>query len=406
MRLIGNMNRQIFGWAPFPLEICPGRELWEQHRHSEYTVFVDESFYRFFGFVDPDGNFCHAVLGVPTANYQRLHDILTPLREAYFRQAWRLYGEVPQEIKFSTLRTFPANFRVRFSRDLVRALRETGGFVSGCYTPTQGQVMERVRVNLLGEAEEVPEDHAGLYDAARAELLEQFQGVGQAELITGLLTLPFAAVVNFLESFECTFRLHYDPRQEAEDRAVRDAMAGYMDGLMRLPEPLGHGDIYRGMEIGIPSHDELGLQLVDVFAGEFRDFFRNNGEALTEGTTSMLITATSDEPLQQFQDVGDARFKSGTLTPMSAGLLRKLRRRNTMHILSYFYPVLAAGNVTCVTLNGQERLLEIPTGMIFDLLDWMTLHWHVSPRVNVAPSLEPVKGADCHRRNSDGVQIH
>jgi hypothetical protein len=370
MRLIGNMHRRIFEWAPLPLEVCPGRrELWEQHRHCEYTVFIDETFYRFFGFEDPEGNFCHAVLGVPTANYQRLQNILAPLGEAYFRHARRLCGAVPQEIKFSTLRTFPVNFRVRFARDLVRALRETGGFVSGFYTPTQGQVMERVRVNLLEEAEEVPEDHVDLYDAARAELLAQFQGIGQSQLITGLLTLPFAAVVNFLESFECTFRLHYDPRQEAEDRAVRDAMAGYMDDLMRLPEPLGHGNLYHGMEIGIPSHDELGLQLVDVFAGEFRDFFRNNREALTEGTTSMLITATSDEPLQQFQDVGNARFKTGALSPMSPKLLRKLRHRNARHVLSYFYPVLAAGNVTCVTLNGQERHLEVPTGMIFDLLD-------------------------------------
>ncbi len=109
MRLIGNMHRHIFGWAPFPLEICPGRELWEQHRHCEYAVFVDESFYRFFGFEDPDGNFYHAVLGVPTANYQRLQNILAPLREAYFRHARRLYGGVPQEIKFSTLRTFPGS---------------------------------------------------------------------------------------------------------------------------------------------------------------------------------------------------------------------------------------------------------------------------------------------------------
>jgi hypothetical protein len=142
MRLIGNMHRQIFGWAPLPLEICPGRELWERHRRCEYTVFVDESFYRFFGFADPEGNFCHAVLGVPTANYQQLQDLLTPLNEAYLRHARRLCAEERQEIKFSTLRTLPANFRVRFSRDLVRALRETGGFVSGAYTPTQGQVME------------------------------------------------------------------------------------------------------------------------------------------------------------------------------------------------------------------------------------------------------------------------
>src|SRR3974390_2696362 len=163
MRLIGNMNRQLFRGAPFPVEICRGREVWEQHRRCEYTVFVDESFYRFFGFEDQDGNFCHAALGVPTANYQRLRDRLGPLREAYFRHALRLNGEAAQEIKFSTLRALPVNFRVRFSRELVRALRETGGFVSGFYTPTQGQVMERVRVNLIEEAEEVPENHAALY---------------------------------------------------------------------------------------------------------------------------------------------------------------------------------------------------------------------------------------------------
>lgn len=370
MRLIGNARRAVFAWVPMPLEICPGRPVWERHRNCEYLVFVDESFYRFFGFEALDGNFCHAVLGVPADNYARLKEILQATRNSYNRQVFRKLGAIPEEIKFSILRTLSPDFRVRFTRELVRALVETGGFVSGFYTPTHGQVMERVRTNLLlVDAEEVPRDHSRLYEIAQSELLAQYQGVGQSELITGLLTMPFAGVVNFLESFGCTFRLQYDPRQEDEDRAVRDAIGEYMDGLMRLPEPIGHGDIYRGMEIGISSHDELGLQLVDVFAGEMRDFFRSNGEALSEGTTSRLITAASDEPLQQFQELGDRNFKIGALTPMSAGLWRKLHHRNRAHVLSYYYPVLAAGNVTCVTLNGQERHLELPTRMIFDLLD-------------------------------------
>jgi len=181
----------------------------------------------------------------------------------------------------------------------VRALRETGGFVSGCYTPLWASYGTG-RVNLLGEAEEVPEDHADLYDARTAEnYWSSFEG-GQAELITGLLTLPFAAVVNFLESFECTFRLHYDPRQEAEDRAVRDALAGYMDGMMRLPEPFGARRHLPRNGNRNPSHDELGLQLVMSSLGNFATFSETWRSAYG-GNNLMLITATSDEPLQQFR---------------------------------------------------------------------------------------------------------
>ena len=66
------------------------------------------------------------------------------------------------------------------------------------------------------------------------------------------------------------------------------------------------------------SEDELGLQLADVVAGHVRDFFRNTPHALTEGTTARLITATSDEPLQRFQDLDGLRFKVASLRPMSA----------------------------------------------------------------------------------------
>jgi len=63
---------------------------------------------------------------------------------------------------------------------------------------------------------------------------------------------------------------------------VRDALADYMGCLVRIPDLFGDDTGYRGVDIDTPSHDELGLQLADVIAGEVRDFFRSNPEALTE----------------------------------------------------------------------------------------------------------------------------
>ncbi len=112
----------------------------------------------------------------------------------------------------------PLDFRIRFTRELVSALIATGGFVAGFYSTTRGIVMERVRTNLLGEIDRVPEEHAALYDAARTELLTEFKGVGQSRLIKQLLLHPFSALSNLLASFDCTFRVRYDPRSQREDQ--------------------------------------------------------------------------------------------------------------------------------------------------------------------------------------------
>jgi hypothetical protein len=352
-----------------PLEICPGRQILERHRNREYLVFVDESFYRFFGFAAADGNFCHAALGIPRDNYTRLQAILGPLVLAYNRRVRQIIGRNPEEIKFSVLRALPLPFRLRFAREFVRSLVETGGFVAGFYSSTRGVIMERVRTNLLDQAEEVPDDHRALYDAAREELLAQLQGVGQSELITQLLLTPFSALSTLLRSFECRFRVRYDPRQENEDQVVREALADYMGRLVRIPELFGGDTGYFGMEINIRSQDDLGLQLTDVVAGEVREFFRNNPEPLTESATLRLITPESDEPLQKFIEVDHVLFKNGVLSRMSPGLARKLVRRNSANIISYYYPVLSAGMLTCVTDTGQFRDLEIPTRLISDLLD-------------------------------------
>jgi hypothetical protein len=352
-----------------PLEVCPGCHIWDRHRNREYLVFIDESFYRFFGFDAMDGNFCHGAVGIPRNNYDQVKVMLQPLLQAYRRQVRRAIGQEPAEIKYSVLRTLPISFRLRFARGLVSSLVETGGFVAGFYSSTLGTIMEHVRTNLLDHADTVPDDHAALFATAKAELLSQFQGIGQAELITHLLLTPLSAFSALLRSFDCTFRVCYDPRQSNEDQQVRDALADYMGRLVRVPDLFGNDTGYLGVDINTRSHDEIGLQLADVVAGEVREFYRSNPDALTESATLKLITPESDEPLQKFIEINNITFKNGALSPMSNGLFRRLGRRNSANIVSYYYPVLSAGMLTCVTDTGQFRDLEISTRLISDLLD-------------------------------------
>jgi hypothetical protein len=366
MRIVRNGRFGEFRSALAPLELCPGRKIWEDHRNLEYLIFVDESFHKFFGFADVDGNFCHATLGVPKDSYAQLQTSMEPLIEAYEHQIGLMTGERPRELKSTLLARLPLEFKASFTRQLVDSLVVAGGFVAGFYSTTRGIVMERVRTNLLDEATAVPEDHTDLYEAARTELLTQLQGVGQSALIERLLLLPFSALSNLMKSFGCKFRIRYDPRGATEDEEVRNAMGRYMTSLMRVPELFGTVNPFLGMEIHIPSHDDIGLQLVDVVAGEVRSFFRHNPEALNESATLKLITGDSEEPLEYFMEFNDSVHKIGALSPMTLELATKLAVENYENLISYYYPVLAAGILACVTETGQPRLLEIPTQLILD----------------------------------------
>lgn len=164
MRTVRDRDLGKFRRIPYPLEVCPGRPIWERQRGSEYLVFVDESFHNFFGFADIDGNFCHAALGVPINGYPLLERLMAPSVNAYKIQTGQMTGKEPKELKSTQLAKLPLQFRIEFARDLVRNLASLGGFVAGFFSTTRGIVMERVRVNLLGEASQVPADHTQLYN--------------------------------------------------------------------------------------------------------------------------------------------------------------------------------------------------------------------------------------------------
>lgn len=369
MRLLRRGRTGRLQHAPLPLELCPGLPTWEAQHSREYLVFVDESFFEFFGFANDEGDFCHGAVGVPKDKYDSLVSSMAPAIEAYHSARAQTDVGKRRELKFKKFKGLSQEFRLAFHRELAKQLKSVGGFVAAFYTTTRGIGMERVRVNLMDDHDSVPADSASLYDEAKAELLAGFKGPGQSGLMQRLIFLPMTATSNLLSSFNCTFSVVYDPRGAVEDREVKEKISKYMENLRKSPEYSAHFGALRGINIEISSHEEVGLQLADIIAGEVRSFFRKNRMTLKVKSSLRLVTMTSREPMECILRLGDSWVKMGALSRMPLSVARLVTVPNDDNPISLYYPILASGILACITETGQPRLLEFPTQLILDQLE-------------------------------------
>src|SRR5207249_2636015 len=127
----------------YPLRSCPGRARWERRRGNNYLVFVDESTNRFFNLDSHYGFFCHAAVGIPEPEYPQVVERLGPV----FEQYRKIVGPRETEFKHREFRRIPHAERFALATQIAGVLRDSGGFVSGFYTPTESFILERVRWN-------------------------------------------------------------------------------------------------------------------------------------------------------------------------------------------------------------------------------------------------------------------
>jgi hypothetical protein len=249
------------------------------------------------------------------------------------------------------------------------ALAAHGGFIAGFYTSNRGYVMEHIRESLIRKdsVKTIPEDHAQLYEAMVKKLNETAaSGPGVSALLSKLLFLPVVAIANFLSTFECGFRIVYDPRQADEDAAVKESTEALMSAVMNAAEKLELRSKFLGLEIEKPSHEEFGLQVADIIAGEVRRFFRFNPEFLTAGSDLNLITFDYHEKEEAWvDDFG----KKGRRIPIPPRLLKQALTPTEDCALTYFRNLLAAGLVTCITEFGVERDVALFEKCFLDLCD-------------------------------------
>jgi hypothetical protein len=240
----------------------PGRYIWRPFEGQEYTVFVDESFYKFFDFAHDDGNFVHGAVGLPTSRYGYFTEELAPEVDEYKAAYQKFKGTQPDELKSTDLYRVPFPIRQRLMMKLNDALSANGGFIAGFYTSNRGLVMEDIREGLIGHGIiGVPQDHTHLYNEAVIKLNTAATGPGESALISSILSLPVMAMACFFSVLGCSFRVVYDPRQKDEDTAVKTSVEALMSVLTSAQTRLGIAVTFSGLEIDKRSHEETGLQI-------------------------------------------------------------------------------------------------------------------------------------------------
>src|SRR5262249_30994588 len=142
--------------VPRPIETAPATRIVRNHAGSKYLVFVDESFRQFFGLSTRNGYLCYAAVGVPESEYEFLKRAITKIFPAYEAAVVGDSGLTVREFKFEDFRRIPLEVRSALATRISKTLKMHGAFVIGFFTRTCGMVMERVRVNQINHADEVP----------------------------------------------------------------------------------------------------------------------------------------------------------------------------------------------------------------------------------------------------------
>lgn len=362
-------GQQLVSKTNLPLLSAPNLKRWSEYSGEQYYVFIDESFFRFFDFKHPDGNFVHGAFGIPAMEYAAFVSDIQPLLQEYYSKVPSRYRVTPPEFKSATFYRLDQAFRHKFAETLAATIRKKGGFVAGFFTSNRGFIMREIREDLPHSETEVPSDFAALYDSTVDAMNAEYTGGRQAELVSWLIRQPTSAIAQFLTSFECKFTIVYDPRQKDEDAAVKADTEDFMNTLNRFAEIGMKPGTCIGFRSDKYSHEETGLQIADFVAGEVRRYFRYKPQLLSHEATLKLITPTSVEDIMGYVELGGNTMKMGRFIRLPQQLQTLALKPSDDVLLPYLKNVIASGTLSGVTEYGNLRLIHLFQGMVCDLLD-------------------------------------
>jgi hypothetical protein len=349
---------------PTPLDNCPNLPIWAKHKGETYLVFIDETYARFFE-LNVYGYFCHAAVGIPEVEY----DAVTGEMQRIFEMYKEILAANQSEFKHTEFKRIPFKERWELARRIRDVLRGHGGFVSTFYTPANSYLLERLRTDLLDEAEAVPGEHKALLERKSEEIRAAWTGPGQSDIIKQLLHTPVSALLHFGKALDLTFRIIYDPRHPKEDKVVWKTLQE-LDSAIEILTPGTAGRI-REVNITTKSEDSIGLQLADLAAGEARAFLEANRDLLETGSSPKLITPSSDEPIQGIIQFKGQNFKATAITMMPNALQKRFFQQDPKErsVFASFRDVLLAGMMTCYGSWGTPRHIAVYDKMLIDQLD-------------------------------------
>lgn len=340
----------------------------EQH----YDIYVDESFFRFWGFDDPDGNFCYAAVGVPGSQRVSFKQGMVALFGEFQLAAEQSLLEVsPPEIKSTIFRRMPLPVRRRFAFKIRDLLLKTNSFFLSEYSPVRGFVIESIRSDLVAQGqEELPSDITGLYNRRRQELVNSVrrEGAGQSPILRNLIALPSSALAHYLARRTESFTVILDPRGRVEDAEIARSIAAHSIAVLEAVQH-ENADKFREVISDKTSIEVPELQIADLLAGEVRNWFILNPEFLQYKSGTTLL------PASKLGDMFPLKTREGTAakperhTRMPYGLVRRLTTATEGSTLPYFRGSLANHLLSCIAEHGEFRHIDFSRHLIIDSPD-------------------------------------
>jgi hypothetical protein len=339
---------------------------------SPYVVYIDESFFNFWGLNNPDGNFCYVAFGVPYENLSLLdveHKRLLDL----FRNAVvsDLHEMPPVEIKSVVFRRLKLKNRRRIAMLARGIMVRLGTFFLTEFCQVRGFILESVRSDLLEKGDSrIPKKWDSLYQAKREELSRAVkeQKLGQSSLLQKLIETPTASLAYFLTKRAEWYELVIDPRGGVEDKHIAQAVRHTTEAVIRGVHRETH-DKLRATSFSIRSENCPGLQVADLLAGEVRHWFVQNPDFLEFNSGLTLLDINNLKTQYYLKTSAGIVSKPERRTKMPPTLIRKLHKAGRSSLFPYFRRSLANDLISCIATYGEFRHIDLAHNQLIDSPD-------------------------------------
>jgi Protein of unknown function (DUF3800) len=339
---------------------------------SPYVVYIDESFFNFWGLNNPDGNFCYVAFGVPQENLSILDVEHKRLIDLFQTAVASDLGETPPvEIKSVVFRRLELKSRRRIALLARGLMLRLGAFFLTEFCQVRGFILESVRSDLLEKGDsQIPEKWDSLYQAKRDELSRAVkeQKLGQSPLLQKLIETPTASLAYFLTQRAKWYELVVDPRGGVEDNYIAKTIQYTTEAVIRgvhreSPDKL------RATSFSTRSENCPGLQMADLLAGEVRHWFVRNPEFLEFNSGLTLLDIDELQTKFYLKTSAGIVSKPERRTNIPFSLSRKLYRAGRSSLFPYFRSSLANNLISCIAAYGEFRHIDLAHDQIIDSPD-------------------------------------
>lgn len=335
------------------------------------TVYVDESFFEWFGLPNEDSNFCYAAVSLPV---QR-KDQLVSFMEAFRRQLLK-YCEIDngkpittREVKSKLLYSISKEHREILAEKLKYFLKKNQGYLFSFFTTSKGFIHNRIRDKYYEEYGKHYNDFISNVDdeviSMKNELIDTWKKEPyNIALLEPLYIYLTSFLLHFHQARGETFKIQYDPREKGEDiilnTRVHDSL-GLIEKVFFQLENNEKQRFFSGYNANISSDDCPGLQLVDLIAADVRKLFRTVLGLCEDGSETRILSA----------------IYNPEMTPICGAPYYRRRLRDStlkeLEAVDLLFPRIrlffAKSAISCYAKFGEARHIDIINGDVYDMAD-------------------------------------